>query len=61
MSTTTRRRSRRFTLDFTMLDGDSEGAITLADLRRFVDENEQYDPRIRSVTFELDDAELDYS
>jgi hypothetical protein len=44
-----------------MLDGDSDGAITLADLRRFVDENEQYDPRIRSVTFELDDADLDYS
>ncbi|WP_254535199.1 hypothetical protein [Halomarina litorea] len=60
MSSTTRKRPRRFTLDATSATG-SNRTLTLADLERFMADNEAFAPRLRSVTFELDDAVTDHS
>ena len=55
-----RRHSRRFTLDASQFGTDS-GTLTLEDLRTFIEDHEEYNPRLRAVTFEVDDAVTDPS
>ena len=52
--------SRRFTLDPSFTDSDSS-TLTLEELQAFIDDNEEYNPRLRAVTFEVDDAVSDPS
>ena len=52
--------SRRFTLDPTLTDSDTS-TLTLDELQAFIDDHEEYNPRLRAVTFEVDDAVTDPS
>ncbi|MFD1515079.1 hypothetical protein [Halomarina rubra] len=52
--------SRRYTLDPANTDTEST-TLTLEDLRAFIEDNEEYNPRLRAVTFEVDDAVSDPS
>ncbi|MFC5972869.1 hypothetical protein ACFPYI_16150 [Halomarina salina] len=52
--------SRRFTLDPTLTESRSS-TLTLDDLQTFIDDHEEYNPRVRAVTFEVDDAVSDPS
>lgn len=52
--------SRRFTLDPANTETEST-TLTLDDLRAFIEHNEEYNPRLRAVTFEVDDAVSDPS
>lgn len=52
--------SRRFTLDPALTDSESS-TLTLDELRTFIEDHEEYNPRLRAVTFEVDDAVSDPS
>lgn len=51
---------RKYTLDPRETDDEST-TLTLADLQRFMERNEEYNPAVRAVTFEVDDAVADPS
>jgi hypothetical protein len=52
--------TRKYTLDATLTETES-ATLTLEELRAFMEHNDEYNPRVRAVTFEVDDAVSDPS
>jgi hypothetical protein len=52
--------TRKYTLDAALTDTES-ATLTLEELRAFMEHNDEYNPRVRAVTFEVDDAVSDPS